>query len=139
MKIAFNYWAPYFNAYVESENKYYLKDNNKRKRGDEDEERNMSMSGSKAEWQSSDYQGPDLFNQYKMWAYKGYPGVMRKFGHDDDYNEAYAHEILSSLFSQNNLEPVWTKPKNRWGWQDEETGLWNGAIGQVGYLLELLF
>jgi hypothetical protein len=147
VKIAYNYWYGYFSVYDEYEEAYYFSNNiynNKRKRGEEDEER--ETSGSQAEWQSSEYQGPGQFNQYKMWEYKGYPGTHPKFGYYDNYgygyeynyNGAYAHEILTSFFSQNNLSPVWMFANQTWGWQDEETGLWNGAVGQVGYSLVLL-
>jgi hypothetical protein len=145
VKIAYNYWYSYFYVYDEYEEARYFSNNtyNKRKRGEEDVER--EMAGSNAEWQSSAYQGPGQYNQYKMWEYKGYPGAHYKFGYQDvsglgteyNYNGAYAHEILTSFFSQNNLSPVWIAGGG-WGWQDEETGLWNGAVGRVGYLLSLL-
>ena len=77
--------------------------------------------------------------KYGMWDYKGYPGAITLTGQKWEYDGAYPHLILSTFFSQKHLSPVWIYMNQTWGWQDEETGLWNGAVGQVGYLILLNF
>ena len=74
--------------------------------------------------------------QYGMWDYKGYPGAFDGYGYE--YTDVYAHVILSTFFSRNNLSPIWIYANQTWGWRDEESGLWNGAVGKVGYLLLLI-
>ena len=40
-------------------------------------------------------------------------------------------KILESFFSSENLTPVWENANYTWGWLDEETGRWTGAVGLV--------
>ena len=44
---------------------------------------------------------------------------------------AYPNEILSSFFTSHHLTPTWQDANYTWGWFDEETGLWTGAVGLV--------
>ena len=41
------------------------------------------------------------------------------------------HDVLISFFSSQNLTPVWENANYTWGWFDEETGRWTGAVGLV--------
>ena len=43
----------------------------------------------------------------------------------------YDWEILSSFFSNHDIVPVWTNSHFNWGWYDEESGKWTGAVGKV--------
>ena len=43
----------------------------------------------------------------------------------------YTWEILSSFFKINKLTPIFADCNNTWGWLDEDTGLWNGAVAMV--------
>ena len=43
----------------------------------------------------------------------------------DDY------ELLKSFFSKFNIKPTWINCNYTWGWFDDETGHWTGALGQV--------
>ena len=47
-------------------------------------------------------------------------------------------EILKIFFDNNNIEPTWINTHYTWGWYDEETGSWTGAVGQVRFLLSYL-
>ena len=109
VKIAYNYWDPWFYVCDPVWEGYQMLIDNKW----------QVMTNEKC--------------QYGMWDYKGYPGAFNGYG--EEYSEVYAHVILSTFFSQNNLSPVWIYANGTWGWQDEESGLWNGAVGKVGYLL----
>ena len=40
-------------------------------------------------------------------------------------------KVLNSFFSSQNLTPVWENANYTWGWFDEETGRWTGAVGLV--------
>jgi hypothetical protein len=42
------------------------------------------------------------------------------------------YEILNSFFATYELTPTWQDCNETWGWLDEETGLWNGAVRAVG-------
>ena len=42
-------------------------------------------------------------------------------------------DILISFFSSQNLTPVWENANFTWGWFDEETGRWTGAVGLVSH------
>ena len=52
---------------------------------------------------------------------------------------AYPWEILSSFFANNRLTPIFYNCHQTWGWLDEYTGLWNGAIAMVDSLASFLF
>ena len=41
------------------------------------------------------------------------------------------YEILKSFFSKFNIKPTWINCNYTWGWFDDETGHWTGAVGQV--------
>ena len=43
----------------------------------------------------------------------------------------YEFEILASFFSNYNVKPDWINCNYTWGWYDNETDSWTGAIGQV--------
>ena len=40
-------------------------------------------------------------------------------------------EVLSTFFSNYNIEPNWVDCKGTWGWYDEELGGFTGCIGKV--------
>ena len=40
-------------------------------------------------------------------------------------------KVLNSFFSSQNLTPVWENANYTWGWFDDETGRWTGAVGLV--------
>ena len=44
---------------------------------------------------------------------------------------SYDHEILMSFFSNFKIKPTWINCNYTWGWFDDETGHWTGAVGQV--------
>ena len=44
-------------------------------------------------------------------------------------------EIIRVLFVNYNLEPIWIDCNRVWGWFDEETNSWTGAVGQVFRLI----
>ena len=44
---------------------------------------------------------------------------------------AWTWEILSSFFAINKLTPIFNDCNYTWGWLDEDTGLWNGAVAMV--------
>ena len=46
-------------------------------------------------------------------------------------NIPYDWEILGSFFSTHDIVPVWTDCHSTWGWYDEESGKWTGAVGTV--------
>ena len=41
------------------------------------------------------------------------------------------HEILQSFFDNYNVKPTWINCNSTWGYFDDETGHWTGAVGQV--------
>ena len=47
---------------------------------------------------------------------------------------AWSYEILSSFFYSQNLTPTWQDANGTWGWLDEDTGLWNGAMAMVSFM-----
>ena len=49
--------------------------------------------------------------------------------------QAWPNEILSSFFSSQNLTPTWQDNNYTWGWYDEETERWTGAVGMVSYMI----
>ena len=44
---------------------------------------------------------------------------------------SFEYEILNSFFSKFNIIPKWINCNFTWGWFDDETGHWTGAVGQV--------
>ena len=40
-------------------------------------------------------------------------------------------EILKMFFDNYNINPTWINCHYTWGWFDEETGKWTGAVGKV--------
>ena len=40
-------------------------------------------------------------------------------------------EILRIFFDNYNINPTWINCNFTWGWFDEETGKWTGAVGKV--------
>ena len=40
-------------------------------------------------------------------------------------------EILETFFHNHDIVPVWTNCHSTWGWYDEESGKWTGAVGKV--------
>jgi hypothetical protein len=44
---------------------------------------------------------------------------------------AWHWEILSSFFANYRLTPLFNDCNFTWGWLDEDTGLWNGAVAMV--------
>ena len=44
------------------------------------------------------------------------------------------YEILKSFFSKFNIIPTWINCNYTWGWFDDETEQWTGAVGQVKIL-----
>ena len=44
---------------------------------------------------------------------------------------SYDYEILSSFFEFYHITPTWINCNYNWGWFDEETGHWTGAVGKV--------
>ena len=53
-----------------------------------------------------------------------------KWSHEEAY-VAQDWEILSSFFQTYNLSPVFYDCNETWGWFNEDTGLWNGAVAMV--------
>ena len=49
-----------------------------------------------------------------------------------DYNYIpYDWEILKLFFNHFNIIPSWINCNKTWGWIDEDTGKWTGAVGKV--------
>ena len=48
-----------------------------------------------------------------------------------------ADEILSIFFENHNIIVNWIDCNYTWGWFDDETGKWTGAVGQVIILLSM--
>ena len=46
-------------------------------------------------------------------------------------NIPFDYEILSSFLNIYKITPTWINCNYTWGWFDEETGRWTGAVGQV--------
>ena len=46
---------------------------------------------------------------------------------------SYDTEILSKFISNYNILVNWIDCNYTWGWFDDETGKWTGAVGQVSY------
>ena len=46
------------------------------------------------------------------------------------YN-SYDWEILETFFQNHGIVPVWINCHYTWGWYDEESGRWTGALGKV--------
>ena len=44
---------------------------------------------------------------------------------------SHEYEMLKSFFLKFNIKPTWINCNFTWGWFDDETGLWTGAVGQV--------
>ena len=40
-------------------------------------------------------------------------------------------DILATFFRYYNIVPVWINCHYTWGWYDEESGKWTGAVGKV--------
>ena len=60
---------------------------------------------------------------------------LNKNGLIHDYGQ-YSHEysIMKSFFSKFNIKPTWINCNYTWGWFDNVTGHWTGAVGQVKIL-----
>ena len=43
----------------------------------------------------------------------------------------YDWEILDSFFINHDIVPVWINCHSTWGWYDQESGKWTGAVGKV--------
>ena len=43
----------------------------------------------------------------------------------------YDWEILDSFFINHDIVPVWINCYSTWGWYDQESGKWTGAVGKV--------
>ena len=54
-----------------------------------------------------------------------------------DLHYPYPYEILTSFFASQNLTPIWQDNNYNWGWFNEETGLWTGAVAMVSYYLKI--
>ena len=52
---------------------------------------------------------------------------------------AWHWEILSSFYATNRLRPIFYNCNYIWGWLDENTGLWNGAVATVNCITLFLF
>ena len=48
---------------------------------------------------------------------------------------AYSWETLKIFFDRNNIVPNWINCYQSWGWFDDETGKWTGAVGKVKLIL----
>ena len=48
---------------------------------------------------------------------------------------SYDFEILGSFLSKFNVIPTWINCNYTWGWFDNETEHWTGAVGQVKILI----
>ena len=44
---------------------------------------------------------------------------------------AWDWEIIKPFFDHYSLTPTWVNCNYTWGWLDEETGTWTGAVGKV--------
>ena len=44
---------------------------------------------------------------------------------------SYDWEILTPFFQNYHIKPTWLDCNYTWGWFDEETGHWTGAVGKV--------
>ena len=44
---------------------------------------------------------------------------------------AFDYEILNPFFENYHITPTWIDCNYTWGWFDEETGHWTGAVGKV--------
>ena len=76
------------------------------------------------------------FNQWKgQFEVDMESGNMVKFDQNAyymiDFLHPYPDEILSSFFTSQNLTPIWQDNNYNWGWFNEETGLWTGAVAMV--------
>ena len=76
--------------------------------------------------------------------------IRMAYNHDDGYFEvdkggnvvktkAISSEVLISFFPSQNLTPVWENANNTWGWFDEETGRWTGAIALVSHVSSYVY
>ena len=48
-------------------------------------------------------------------------------------NKPYTYEVLASFFSMYNMKAIWHDNNYTWGWRDDDSGLWTGAVGMVSY------
>ena len=56
---------------------------------------------------------------------------------EGDYaNIPYEFEILEKFFKNKNIN--WINCHSTWGWYDDETGRWTGAVGKVKMTIFLL-
>ena len=63
-----------------------------------------------------------------------YPRVTEE-GPISDYGyHSLDHHILKTFFSKFNIKPTWINCNYTWGWFDDESGHWTGAVGQVEIL-----
>ena len=48
---------------------------------------------------------------------------------------SYSWEMLKIFFDHNNIVPNWIDCNYTWGWFDDETEKWTGAVGKVRFIL----
>ena len=48
---------------------------------------------------------------------------------------SYSWEVLKIFIQHNNIVPNWIDCNFTWGWYDDETGKWTGAVGKVKLIL----
>ena len=61
-----------------------------------------------------------------------YPKLTKNYGHIHDLGQiSQEYEMLKTFFSKFNIKPTWINCNYTWGWFDDETGHWTGAVGQV--------
>ena len=63
----------------------------------------------------------DTMDELAYWRPIGF-GMGRKSHH---------HVILKTFFKKFNIKPTWINCNFTWGWFDDETVYWTGAVGQV--------
>ena len=51
----------------------------------------------------------------------------------------YDWDILATFFQNHDIVPVWINCHYTWGWYDEESGKWTGAVGKVGRKLRTMY
>ena len=47
------------------------------------------------------------------------------------YNMAHEWEIQAAFFETNNIKPLWVNANYTWGWLDNITDTWTGAVGLI--------
>ena len=46
-------------------------------------------------------------------------------------NVAWESEIQAAFFATNNIKPIWLNANYTWGWLDNVTNQWTGAVGMI--------